>query len=141
MNDQHMSLCKTPRTSEPYKNDSRSGKHRECREIFKQRRRVVEDMFERYGIFPPEAQVDNLIVSFIFKKQIVVNSQVVTLLTTYHFSNISQLISAPLLITILIFLLQRDHKPLFGSKSFLKDKIREYRQQYMHEKYNQPKTG
>lgn len=67
MNDQHMSLSKTPRTSETYESDSRSGKPRECREIFKQRRRIVEDMFERYGIFPAEAQIDSLMVSFIFK--------------------------------------------------------------------------
>lgn len=54
MNDQHMSFTKAPYTSE-------------CREIFKQRRRIVDEMFERYGIFPPEAQVDNLFVSFNFK--------------------------------------------------------------------------
>lgn len=89
MNDQHMSLSKTPRTFDLYESDSRSGKPRECREIFRERRRVVEDMFERYGIFPPDVQVDNLMVSFIFKIQIVVNGQVVTLLTTKHFSDIS----------------------------------------------------
>lgn len=67
MNDQHMSLSKTPCTSEPYESDSRSEKPRECREVFRQRRRVVENMFEIYGIFPPEVQVDNLLVSFILK--------------------------------------------------------------------------
>lgn len=79
-----MSLSKTPRTSEPYEIDPRSGKLRECREIFKQRRRVVEEMFERHGIFPPDVQVDNLMVRFILKIKTELNTTLCLVSSNSH---------------------------------------------------------